>query len=126
MISPCATNCASFLDSQIDLCFYIRGMNKDASISVMRSRLWIPREKRTYTIDDIARELGVSKTTVSRAISGKGRIGEATRKKVLTFIAEHDYRPNALAKGLALMRTNNIRLVLPGDGGADEFAFPGL
>ena len=28
-------------------------------------------EKRIYTIDDIARELGVSKTTVSRAISGK-------------------------------------------------------
>ena len=30
------------------------------------------------TIDDIARELGISKTTVSRAISGKGRIGPVT------------------------------------------------
>ena len=29
-------------------------------------------EKKIYTIEDIARELGVSKTTVSRAISGKG------------------------------------------------------
>ena len=43
-------------------------------------------EKRIYTIDDIARELGVSKTTVSRAISGKGRIGQATRERVLAFI----------------------------------------
>ena len=31
------------------------------------------------TIDDIARDLGVSKTTVSRAISGKGRRGDDTR-----------------------------------------------
>ena len=40
----------------------------------------------SYTIADIARELGVSKTTVSRAISGKGRISAGTRDKVLTFI----------------------------------------
>ena len=31
-------------------------------------------EKISYTIDDIAKELGISKTTVSRAISGKGRL----------------------------------------------------
>ena len=35
-----------------------------------------------YKIEDIARELGVSKTTVSRAISGKGRISKATTKRV--------------------------------------------
>ena len=58
-------------------------------------------EKKVYTIDDIARELGVSKTTVSRAISGKGRIGQATRERVLEFIEKHDYRPNVMAKGLA-------------------------
>ena len=40
-------------------------------------------EKKVYTIEDIAQELGVSKTTVSRAISGKGRIGQATRERVL-------------------------------------------
>ena len=38
--------------------------------------------KPSLTIDDIARELGVSKTTVSRAISGKGRISAATRERV--------------------------------------------
>lgn len=43
-------------------------------------------EKKIYTIDDIARELGVSKTTVSRAISGKGRIGQATRDRVRAFV----------------------------------------
>lgn len=33
--------------------------------------------------------------------SGKGRIGQATRERVLEFIEKHDYRPNAMAKGLA-------------------------
>ena len=69
--------------------------------------------KHNLTIDDIARNLGVSKTTVSRAISGKGRISEATRVRVQEYIRKHNYRPNAAAKGLAESRTYNIALVLP-------------
>jgi DNA-binding LacI/PurR family transcriptional regulator len=65
------------------------------------------------TIDDIARELRVSKTTVSRAISGKGRIGEVTRKRVLDFIKAHNYRPNVMAKGLANRKTYNIGYMVP-------------
>ena len=53
----------------------------------------IMTQKRNLTIDDIARELGVSKTTISRAISGKGRISEATREKVNAYILEHNYHP---------------------------------
>ena len=71
--------------------------------------------KPSLTIDDIARELGVSKTTVSRAISGKGRISAATRERVQAYIEEHNYRPNASAKGLAESRTYNLALVLPRD-----------
>ena len=41
--------------------------------------------KPNLTIDDIARELNVSKTTVSRAISGKGRISAATRERVREY-----------------------------------------
>ena len=47
-------------------------------------------ENKNNTIADVADALGVSKTTVSRAISGKGRIGEATRERVLSYIREHD------------------------------------
>lgn len=75
------------------------------------------------TIDDIARELGISKTTVSRAISGKGRIGPATREKVLAYIKEHDYRPSPLAKGLAQSKTYNIAWVIPGDSTVTELPF---
>ena len=69
--------------------------------------------KHNITIDDIARDLGVSKTTISRAISGKGRISEATREKVKAYIKECDYHPSASAKGLAESKTYNLALVLP-------------
>lgn len=68
-----------------------------------------------YTLENIAKELGVSKSTVSRAISGKGRLSEETREKILAFIEEHDYHPNAVAKSLAQNRTYNLCLALPGN-----------
>src|SRR5574344_2408893 len=67
------------------------------------------------TIDDVANALGVSKTTVSRAISGKGRIGAATKARVMAYIEENNYKPNVIAKGLAKQRTFNIAVVWPGD-----------
>ena len=46
------------------------------------------------TIEEIANELGVSKSTVSRALSGKGRIGKATIERIQAYVAEHDNLPN--------------------------------
>ena len=67
----------------------------------------------TITIGDVAQALGVSKTTVSRAISGKGRISERTRERVLQYIEEHNFKPNAVAQSLAAQKTFNIGLVCP-------------
>lgn len=75
------------------------------------------------TIGDVAEALGVSKTTVSRAISGKGRIGNATRDKVLDFINRHNYTPSAIAKGLAQSKTYNIGWVIPGDYASADLPF---
>ncbi len=75
------------------------------------------------TIDDIARELGISKTTVSRSISGKGRISEKTRKRVLDFIEKNNYKPNFMARGLAQSRTFNIGWVVPGDSEMTALSF---
>lgn len=69
-------------------------------------------QQQPLTISDVAEALGLSKTTVSRAISGKGRISEETRAKVQNYIQEHNYRPNAVARGLAQSRTYNIALVI--------------
>lgn len=70
-------------------------------------------QKSKITIDDLARDLGVSKSTVSRVISGKGRISTETRQRVLNYIHECNYRPSAAAKSLAESRTYNLALVLP-------------
>lgn len=72
-------------------------------------------EKKVMTIADVAEALGVSKTTVSRAISGKGRIGKETRDRVLAYIEKYDYKPNVIAKGLAQQKTYNICAVMHGD-----------
>lgn len=72
-------------------------------------------QKNNITIADIAEALGISKTTVSRAISGKGRIGADTRQKVMKYIEAHNYKPNIIAKSLANSRTYNICVVLPGN-----------
>lgn len=75
------------------------------------------------TIDDVAKALGISKTTVSRAISGKGRVGSETRAKVMDFIEKHNYRPNVMAQALAQQRTFNIGVVWPVDYGAADLPF---
>lgn len=64
------------------------------------------------TLDQIAKELGISKSTVSRAISGKGRIGEATRRRVLSYVRSLETQPGTKA---APSGTGNIGVVIPAD-----------
>ena len=85
---------------------------RDYIIGSMNNRL---RKADRITMDDIARGLDVSKTTVSRAISGKGRIGKETRDKVLEYIESMGYQPNTMARALAVSRTYNIGVVIPDD-----------
>jgi len=60
------------------------------------------------TIDEVACALGISKTTVSRAISGKGRVSEETRARVLSFIAQSGHTVSPEHR-----RTNTVSLVIP-------------
>lgn len=60
----------------------------------------IAENRQNINIGDIASALGVSKTTVSRAISGKGRISDATRDRVKSYIEEHNYRPNVMGRNV--------------------------
>lgn len=65
-----------------------------------------------YSISDVAQMLGVSNSTVSRAINGTPGVGPELRKKVLDFIEQIGYRPNSLAQGLSKGRINIIALIL--------------
>jgi DNA-binding LacI/PurR family transcriptional regulator len=61
-------------------------------------------------IRDVASAAGVSPTTVSHALSGKGRISEATRRRVRETAAELGYQPSALARRLAGGRVGMLAL----------------
>ena len=67
----------------------------------------------TVTIYDVAREAGDSMATVSRVVNGNKNVKENTRKKVLEVIERLDYRPNAVARGLASKRTTTVGVVIP-------------
>jgi LacI family transcriptional regulator len=57
--------------------------------------------------------LGLSQTTVSRALNGYPEVAEATRQRVAQAAEAHNYRPNARAKGLATGRANAVGHVIP-------------
>jgi len=65
------------------------------------------------TIKDIAKMLGVSPSTVSRALKDHPDISEETRNLVKTFAEKVKYRPNALALSLRKQKTNTLGLVIP-------------
>ena len=65
------------------------------------------------TIKDVARMAGVSTSTVSRALSGKIPLSEATKENVLQCIKALNYQPNALAKGLKEGKSKTIAFVIP-------------
>lgn len=75
------------------------------------------------TISDIARELNMSKTTVSRAISGKGRISKDTTDKVLAYIRENNLTPNTNVPGGAPGSTHNICFAIPADFNSKDMPF---
>ena len=62
---------------------------------------------------DIARDLGVSLMTVSKALRNHSDISEATRRRVLKRVRELNYQPNWIARSLALRRTYMVGLVIP-------------
>lgn len=69
--------------------------------------------KEVITIYDVAREADVSMATVSRVVNGNPNVKAATRRKVLDVIDRLDYRPNAVARGLASKRTTTIGVIIP-------------
>ncbi|MFD7111116.1 LacI family DNA-binding transcriptional regulator [Streptomyces microflavus] len=68
---------------------------------------------RTVTLLDVARAAGVSKSTVSDALQGSGRVAEATRERVRAVAEELGYRPNSAARRLRRSSTGAIGLHLP-------------
>lgn len=68
---------------------------------------------KSITIKDIAKKLGISKSTVSRALGDREDVHPDTKRKVLELAGELQYVPNALAISLKQQRTNTIGVIVP-------------
>ncbi|NOU95852.1 substrate-binding domain-containing protein [Paenibacillus sp. LMG 31456] len=65
------------------------------------------------TIKDLAKELGVSVSTVSRALNNHPDIRQETKQEVLEAMKRINYTPNALARSLIQRKSNTIGLMIP-------------
>jgi LacI family transcriptional regulator len=64
------------------------------------------------TILDVAAKAGVSATTVSHALSGKGRMSDAVRERVAQAALDLNYRPSSVAQSLVHQRTRMIGVLI--------------
>jgi DNA-binding LacI/PurR family transcriptional regulator len=71
----------------------------------------IVEKKKTCTIADIAREAGVSKSTVSRALNDNPLIGDETRRKINAIAKKRHFQINMPARRLTLKQSNTIAFV---------------
>lgn len=69
--------------------------------------------KPQITIKDIAKALGVSPSTVSRALKDNPDISQETRDAIHKYARDHHYKPNALALNLRTNRSNTIGIIVP-------------
>ena len=65
------------------------------------------------TLKDVARETGLTVTTVSRVLNNRGYISEETREKVYEAMKKLNYRPNEVARSLSKKSTNTIGVIVP-------------
>jgi len=66
-------------------------------------------------LKDLARQLGLSQTTVSRALNGYDDVNEETRQRVIAKAREGGYQPNPTARRLAIGRENAVGIIYPLD-----------
>lgn len=71
------------------------------------------RQKRHISLKDLARELDVSISTVSRALNDHPNISPELKNKVRNLARERAYRPNPLAMGLLKQNTRTIGVIVP-------------
>ena len=67
----------------------------------------------SITLKEIAKKAGVSEATVSLVLNNKTVVNVRTRERVLKCMEEMNYRPNPMARGLALRKSMTVGLVCP-------------
>lgn len=71
------------------------------------------RSRVVATLKDVAKETGLTVTTVSRVLNNRGYISEETRKKVHDAMKKLNYQPNEVARSLSKQTTSTIGVIVP-------------
>lgn len=74
------------------------------------------------TLQELAKKLGVSPSTISRVANNKSFVKPETRKKILKAIDEYNYTPNQIARSLKVKVTKTVAVVVP-DISEDFFSY---
>lgn len=75
--------------------------------------MFLTKLKRKITLKHIARELGVSISTVFKALKNSEEISRDTKEKVQAFARLYNYKPNNIAVSRKNKQTKNIGVILP-------------
>lgn len=100
------------IDSGIKSCIMEMVLGALSQVFRKITRVW-SQWMAELTLEDIAKRVGVSRSTVSRVVNGSPSVSPEVRKRVLKAIHVTGFQPNAAAKSLASQRSNVIGLVLP-------------
>lgn len=69
------------------------------------------KQESAITMKDIARALGVSVATVSRALKDSPRISEEKRRQIQQYAREHNFLPNVIAESLRKTRVQPVKII---------------
>jgi DNA-binding LacI/PurR family transcriptional regulator len=70
------------------------------------------RRPKTVKLKDLAMDLGVSISTVSRALSGSGRVSQKTKERVTKAVRDANYTPNDVARSLRKQNAMSIGIIV--------------
>ncbi len=90
----------------------------DSGMAFHRNGARQPGSAALPTLEDVAREAGVSTATVSRCLNAPERVAEATRTRIEAVVATLGYSPNFGARALVARRTDTFGAVIPTMDGA--------